>query len=209
VLERLADAGVLNVRYTRSRLEAAELTHDYLVARLDAIVDEIRLIWPQRLLSKALARFAADGRLATPVELDEIVTALRRLDLGGKPADAAELLLRSALAAERHGLETFDFCSEQGIHPMETVERFVSGEDRDLGATAVTLLIKLIKTRETVRPAAFGLLAEMVDDPAHTARRSAASRCSRTIRRTTNRRFAPWPVRYSWISCAGHSTSAA
>ena len=164
MLERLAKAGVVNLRFTRDLMEAVELTHDYLVDRLDAIVDEIGLIWPQRQLALALARFTSSGEPADRTQLDDIIRALPRLDLGNSPATVAEVLLRSALTAERHGMTAFDFCGAHGVDAMAVIERFISDDDRDLGATAATLLVELIEGREGVRTAAFGLLAEMLGD---------------------------------------------
>jgi hypothetical protein len=167
VLERLAKAGVVNVRLKRDLMEAVELTHDYLVDRLDAIVDEVGLIWPQRQLALALARFTSAGEPADRTQLDDIIRALPRLGLGNSPSTVAELLLRSALTAERHGMTAFDFCGAHGVDAMAVIERFINDEDRDLGATAATLLVELIEAREGIRTPAFGLLAQMLGDRDH------------------------------------------
>ena len=74
------------------------------------------------------------------------------------------MLLRSALAAERHGVAAFDFCVAHGVDAVDIVVRFVNAADRLLSVTAVTLLVELIAEREQLQSWGFSVLKQMLDD---------------------------------------------
>ena len=167
LLHRLARVGVINV-VLRDRMDAAELTHDYMVEHLDAIVAQISAIWPQRMLERALARHSVSGDLATREELDDIVAGLLDLDLGRRAGEAGQLMFLSAVSHGQHGLLTFDFAGQQGSEPIELLMRWLESASPRETARAVTLLVELIEKRPRVRARGFGVLREMLYEPRKT-----------------------------------------
>jgi hypothetical protein len=167
LMDRLARAGVIHV-VLHGRMEAAELTHDYLVEHLDAIVAQIRAIWPQRMLDRALARYSARGELATPEELDDIVAGLPDLDLDQRASEAANLMFLSGVAHGQHGLFLFDFAERQGLDPVGLFRRLLELAAPSETERAVTLLIELMEKLPRVRARGFDVLREMLYDPGKT-----------------------------------------
>lgn len=82
-------------RSKRDRIEVIELSHDYLVDRLDYLASRVRTIWPQRTLQRAFSTYQVDRQFAGPEDLDAIMSQLGSLSIG--PPEA-EFLLRSAIA---------------------------------------------------------------------------------------------------------------
>jgi hypothetical protein len=75
--------------------EIVELTHDYLVARLDQLLAQITLIWPRRVLADGLVKFRKRAELLHSTVVDDVIAAAGSLQLSSAEG---ELLLRSALA---------------------------------------------------------------------------------------------------------------
>jgi len=75
--------------------EIVELTHDYLVARLDQLLAQITLIWPRRVLADGLNKFRKRAELLHSTVVDDVIAAAGSLQLSSAEG---ELLLRSALA---------------------------------------------------------------------------------------------------------------
>jgi hypothetical protein len=75
--------------------EIVELTHDYLVVRLDQLLAQITLIWPRRVLAEGLKKFRKRAELLHSTVVDDVLAAAGSLQLSSAEG---ELLLRSALA---------------------------------------------------------------------------------------------------------------
>lgn len=93
LLERLKEARLLDL-VPRDPGELVELTHDYLVLRLDELRPAIGLIWPRRALAEGLRAYRKSGTLLASAILPDV---LARADDLALDADSGELLLRSAL----------------------------------------------------------------------------------------------------------------
>jgi conflict system STAND superfamily ATPase/SIR2-like protein len=120
VLERLKEAGLLDI-VPREAGELVELTHDYLVLRLDELLEAIGLIWPQRALAEGVRARRSDGTLLASAVLPELLADADRMAMD---AEAGELLLRSALghlsdfapviaAVERSGAPAWQIIDER------------------------------------------------------------------------------------------------
>jgi hypothetical protein len=167
LLHRLARVGLINMAL-RDRMDTVELTHDYIVEHLDAIVTQIRAIWPQRMLEQALARHSVSGDLATREELNDIVAGLLDLDLGQRAGEAGQLMFLSAVSLSQHEVRMFDFAEQQGSEPIELLMLWLESATPSDRARAMTLLVELIGKRPRVRARGFGALQEMLDDPGKT-----------------------------------------
>jgi hypothetical protein len=93
VVEKLRDLGLLQL-VPRQSGELVELTHDYLVLRLDALRHSIRLIWPRQALRDGLDAYRSTGEL---LRSDVLPWLLLSVDALGLDAASGELLLRSAI----------------------------------------------------------------------------------------------------------------
>lgn len=93
LLERLKEARLLDL-VPREPGELVELTHDYLVLRLDELRPAISLIWPRRALATGLKEYRKSGTLLGSAVLPDVLARADELELD---AASGELLLRSAL----------------------------------------------------------------------------------------------------------------
>lgn len=83
-------------RGTRDTLEVVELSHDYLVERIDELQRRVRLIWPRRLVERA--EITGRGVALTRTELDTILAYADQLELSEEKLGAlfAMSLVRAA-----------------------------------------------------------------------------------------------------------------
>jgi hypothetical protein len=156
VLERLRDERLLDI-VPRESGELVELTHDYLVLRLDHLVVAIGLIWPRRQLSDALKLWTEGKTLIAAAALPDVLERAADLDLD---AHSGELLLRSALAhlaevapaapaLERSGADIYAILDERAregssverVRALETLVELAS-------PAAITVLLGLLDDAE-------------------------------------------------------------
>jgi hypothetical protein len=120
LLERLKEARLLDL-VPREHGELVELTHDYLVLRLDELQQAISLIWPRRALREGLKAYRESGTLLASAVLPDVLARASELELD---ADSGELLLRSGLghladvrpslpAVERSGTPVWEIFAER------------------------------------------------------------------------------------------------
>lgn len=120
-----------------------ELTHDYLVERLDELASRVRTIWPRRLLKSSLRNYEADGELIPPKELAELSELAALLVPTRREA---ELLMRSALT---HGIATrtwFDRAVSQMADVWAVLRENIDDEDTVAGDNTIDLLLELDTT---------------------------------------------------------------
>ena len=166
LLGRLAGPRVIEF-VVRDRLDAVALTHDYLVDHLDELVEMIRSIWPQRILARALERYAGSGTHATGQELAAIERALAYLDLGREPDEirrGAVVLFHSALKVGLHGQPLLDYAEGRGVGLDELFGDAVSSASALEASHCAPLLAHVVETRPHWRRASFALLQAMLED---------------------------------------------
>jgi SIR2-like domain len=165
VLGRLVATRVIEF-IVRDRMDAVELTHDYLVEHLDALVDRVRAIWPQRMLRQAVARYHRTGAPATLEELHTIAGGLDHLDLEldkDEAREAACLLFLFALKKGRHGLAVFDYAQRHGLDLGELFSPALQPASALETSRAAKLLVDVIENRPRARDKSFGLIQGMLD----------------------------------------------
>jgi hypothetical protein len=135
--------------------EIVELTHDYLVARLDQLLAQITLIWPRRVLADGLKKFRKRAELLHSTVVDDVIAAAGSLELS---AAQGELLLRSALAHLADVRPILPVLLDSGA-PIWTIfeERIREGADAER-ARAAEMLIALDS------PDAYSVLGRALSD---------------------------------------------
>jgi hypothetical protein len=145
VLESLAASRVIEL-IVRDQMDAVELTHDYLVQHLDALVTRVQAISPQRMLKQALVRHQlgeaqqALGVLAASTDVGIAATARRTLlDLLSE-ASGTDKVTPAALGV----LE--DIGTRESI---EVLERISGSDDYVVSADARRVLQRLAQASNT------------------------------------------------------------
>ena len=129
----------------RDNLQVIELTHDYLVDRLDDLGKRVRAIWPRRKLDDAVRRFRETRELALPEELEAIAT---EVETTVKNEEQADLLFRSGLANENRIELWFDVACRKGIAVWEILRRMITEAEVGEAFHVLNLLDSLILRRE-------------------------------------------------------------
>jgi hypothetical protein len=166
VLRKLATSGLVRI-YGREN-DLVELTHDYLVERLDDLRARAGVIWPKRVLATAIARHAELKEFTTPTDdLEEVLERAcdefdererkrrrsRRRD-GGPEAfespsdlrltrDDAEFLFRFALHRGLHPRRMFDAAAEHGVPVWEVLAETIDHGQLTEASSALDLLAEL------------------------------------------------------------------
>jgi hypothetical protein len=165
VLAALEDPGLV-VRLTRDDLQFVELTHDYLVERLDDLRAAVSVIWPRRVLHEAMKHHRRRRRFPAQTEdLEEVlqrVVAAWEAELAGAAGqdplqpDRAEarFLLMFALHRGTHMESMFAAASEVGVAVWDLLREQLHGDDVLAASNTVDLLPKLLS------PQALPLLEE-------------------------------------------------
>jgi hypothetical protein len=128
---------------SRQDLLFIELSHDYLVPRLEEMSARVKLIWPRRLLNLAVSEYERGGSMIAPESLIKISEHAKQLNIDRKES---ELLFRSALA---HGLFTdlwFDIARGKGVAVWQILSGKIKGDVITEAPNAVDLLSSLDST---------------------------------------------------------------
>ena len=123
----------------RGDLLFIELSHDYLVERVDDLQDRVRVIWPRRILKAAMTDYEARKELMTPEHLEKISENVNNLTFDRVQA---EFLFRSALA---HGLYIdlwFDRAYKNGVGVWGILKEKIDNRDAEV-FDIIDLLAKL------------------------------------------------------------------
>ena len=166
VLKKLKTSGIVRI-YGRDD-DLVELTHDYLVDRLDELRARASVIWPKRVLTEAMARHAELGAFTTPTEdleqvleraCDEFAERERRRrrstrrQAGPEAFESSsdlrlsrnemDFLFRFALYRGLHPRRTFDAAAEQGVPVWGVLAATIDHGDLPDASTALDLLVEL------------------------------------------------------------------
>jgi SIR2-like domain len=138
LLEKLKAARLLDV-LKREHGELVELTHDYLVLRLDELRPAIGLIWPRRALREGLKTYRKSGDLLASDVLPHVLARANELELDAR---SGEFLLRSALGHLADIRPALPALERSGAPVWEVfAERIAEGEDAER-STAIELLTR-------------------------------------------------------------------
>jgi hypothetical protein len=136
LLERLKEARLLDL-VPRERGELVELTHDYLVLRLDQLRPAISLIWPRRALREGLKAYRESATLLASAVLPDVLARAGEL---GLDAESGELLLRSALGHLADVRPSLPALEDSGAPVWEIfAERIATGGDAERARAIETL----------------------------------------------------------------------
>jgi hypothetical protein len=110
-----------DVRFIRSDrrdgLKVVELSHDYLVDRIDELQRRVRLIWPRRLV-----RALTPGILPARADLDAILAEAENLNLS---FDDVQLLFASAVTLSAQPERWYAIAKGAGANPVQLLSAFL------------------------------------------------------------------------------------
>jgi hypothetical protein len=138
LLERLRRERLLDI-LPRGDGEIVELTHDYLVTRLDELLTQIALIWPRRVLADGVKAFRKRKELLRSNVVRDVISAAGKLSLGSVEGG---LLLRSALGHLVDVSPILPALVRSGA-PVWTIleERIVTGAEAERARAVETLVL--------------------------------------------------------------------
>ena len=117
-----------------------ELTHDYLVERIDAFQTSVRRVGPRRRLAAAMSAFTNSAELMSPETLAAVMLVADDLELG---AEELRLLLRSAAHAGVDARAVFELARRRGVDLWSVVEDLIEKASIVEASRAVYLLGKI------------------------------------------------------------------
>jgi hypothetical protein len=173
VVERLRDARLVDI-VPRKTGQIVELTHDYLVLRLDDLLAAIALIWPRRALADGLRAWRRDATLLPSAVLPELLTRVDELRMD---AETGELLLRSALghlvdlgpilsAAERSGAPVWRIIDERVRDGPEAEQVRAIESLTQMGTSQAFEILRRALDRGSAAPHVIRQLARVPQRPA-------------------------------------------
>ena len=118
-----------------------ELSHDYLVERLDELGARVRTIWPQRTLERAWDRFQTTQDYATPEELFDIADQVARLAIDRA---RAEFLFRSGLSRRYRLPLWFSVAADKGIDVWGILQAMTTSRKVEEATPAIHMLVELV-----------------------------------------------------------------
>lgn len=158
VAEYLESIHLVKLRESNSVLYI-ELSHDYLVKRMPALLARVRTLFARRILTAAMSAYNQTGELPRPEDLEEIFTYADELQF---EEPQARLLLLAALEWDSHPLYWFRIAEQSGVKAWALIKDILNEHvpASDLARQSVLYLLSNHKPNDL----AFGLLEKSLED---------------------------------------------
>lgn len=140
LLQTLAASGLVRLQKIRDDIEVIELAHDYLVPHLKDLQEEVRKIWPNRVLGSALSDYQKHKKLISADDLKEISEKIHLLDFSKAQS---EVFFRSALKSGKYIDLWFEKASAKGVKVWEILSQGIEGDDSQQHSYIRKLLVQL------------------------------------------------------------------